>query len=285
MNSKSLVQSLLKVVQAADERVRFSGSEILVDFVTDIGIGSVQGKSVIFTPGQKERIRAWLVADGIDPSTAPDAWKGISRSAALDVGPDEKWARMPVRQNRVAIKTLLGQPMNVSDNALYLPPGSNLDFDLRDAHTLRHDAVIVVENWEAFERVDELKFDLDPAGQNPLVVWRGGGAAWSVGAAARFVQAFARPVWSAPDYDPAGLAIAARLPRLAGILAPPDDVLKALLKESKLHTRFLDQLHGATPALESATHADVKRLWSIVKASRSALPQERVLPPGTRPMG
>lgn len=276
MSSKQLAQSLLKVAQSPADRVQFPASKTLLAFVADSGIGTVQGRNILFTQAHKERLCAWLRADNIDPAVPADAWTKAGRAAALGLGPDEKWAGLAVRANRVALKTLQGRPLRCGGESLFLPPRANLECDVAEAlKRMDHNTVIVVENWEVFERIDDLELDLRPSGDNPLIVWRGGARA-SIGAAMNFLAAFNRPVWSAPDYDPAGLAIAARLPHLEGILAPPDEVLGDLLRVSKLQERYQAQLTGAKALLEQAKHPDVCRLWSIVKLSRNALPQERL---------
>lgn len=275
MTTKILAQSLLRIVQSPSERMQFHASKTLTTFVVDSGIGTVQGKSAIFNAAHKVRISDWLRADSIDPTTPVDAWAGVSRAAALELGPDEKWAGRAVRANRIMLKALPGRPLMCGNEPIYLPPRANLEFDVLDAlESIRHDSVIVVENWEVFERINNLELDLQPAGDNPLILWRGGARA-SIGAAISFLDAFERAVWSAPDYDPEGLAIASRLPHLRGVLAPPDEVLRSLLKKSKLQGRYISQLAGSQAVLEHAQHPDVRRLWSIVKESRNALPQER----------
>jgi len=276
MTTKMLAQSLLRIVQSPAERMQFHASKMLTDFVAESGIGTLEGRNVTFNATHKMRIRAWLRADNIDPTTPADAWTGVSRAAALELGPDEKWAGLAVRSNRVVLKAIPGRPLMCGRESIFLPSRANLEFDVSDAlDCIRHDSVIVVENWETFEHIDDLELDLQAAGDNPVLLWRGGGHT-SIGAAISFLGAFGRPVWSAPDYDPEGLAIASRLPHLRGILAPPEEVLRDLLGKSKLQGRYSGQLAGAQALLEQAEHPDVRRLWAIVKASRNALPQERL---------
>lgn len=276
MTDKNLAIALLRVVQSPSDRQEFGASAILRQFVLESSIGVLQGKKIVFTESQKERIRAWLRADNIDPGTAVNAWSSMGRTDAMNIGPDEKWAGEAVRAQRIAVKALEGRPLLVSGHPIYLPLGANMEWNCTDVlDSLRHDAVIVVENWETFERIDDLQVDMSLVPTNPLIVWRGGGTT-SVGASTRFVEAYRRPVWSAPDYDPEGLAIASRLPHLVGVLAPKEDVLQKLLTESKLHSRYSKQLPGAYETLEHATHPDVRRLWALVRASGNALPQERL---------
>ncbi|MDB5800587.1 MAG: hypothetical protein JWL63_1526 [Rhodocyclales bacterium] len=275
MHSKALVVSLLRVVQSPEDRGEFRSSAVLRQFVSESGIGVVHGQKIIFSESHKGRVRKWLEADNIDPQTPAIAWNGIGRSDALEVGPDEKWARGAVRGERIAFKTWRGCLLRMGDRTLELPERANLEWDCRQAlFSLQHRDVIVVENWETFERVDDLQVDVSRVSESPLILWRGGTSSASVGAALRFLEAFNRPVWSAPDYDPAGLAIAAKLPHLAGVLAPADDVIVRALKQSRLHSRYTSQLPAAQGILESAIDLDVRRLWGIVRESQNALPQE-----------
>ncbi|HIC7214458.1 DUF7281 domain-containing protein [Burkholderia stabilis] len=277
MIDKGLAMMLLRVVQSEPVIDKFHASATLRAFADETGIGVVQGKSIFFSANHKQRIKTWLAADNIDPDTSPDAWQKLGRIEALAIGPDEKWAGKAVRAHLISIKALKGQPLRVDGQPVYLPPLANLEWGCQQAlETLRHDAVVVVENWETFERIDDLQVDMSPVSCNPLVLWRGGSSNASVGAATRFIEAYRRPVWSAPDYDPEGLAIASRLPHLAGVLAPQDDVLRRLLGESKMHDRYSAQLLSAKATLDQATNPDVKRLWAIVRTSANALPQERL---------
>ncbi|MBZ5796088.1 hypothetical protein K8353_38840 [Burkholderia contaminans] len=277
MIEKGLALVLLRVVQSEETIEKFGASAKLRAFMVETGIGLVQGRSVFFSASHKQRIRAWLAAENIDPNTSPDAWRTLGRAEALAIGPDEKWAGKAVRAHLISIKALNGLPLLVDDQAVYLPPLANLEWSCQRAlESLRHDAVVVVENWETFERIDDFQVNMNHVSSNPLILWRGGASGTSVGAAMRFLESYRRPVWSAPDYDPEGLAIASRLPHLAGVLAPQDDVLQKLLDKSRLHQRFSAQLPGAKATLDQATNPDVKHLWAIVSASANALPQERL---------
>jgi len=277
--TKALAKSLLRIVQAEPNCESFPASGQLRAFIEEHrGIGYMRGSKILFTAEHKERIRALLKMDNIDPATPQEAWDGQGRSAALDMGPDEKWAGEAVRGRRISVKALRGQPLVVGGDSLYLPALANLEWSVGEAVArLVHASVIVVENWETFERIDDLQIDLTRAGNNPLVIWRGGGQHSTTGAARDFLSGYCRPVWSAPDYDPAGLAISVRLPNLAGVLAPPEPVLRVLLEKSRLHERYLQQLPGSAPMLDRSTHPDVVALWAMVRAAGKALPQERLL--------
>jgi hypothetical protein len=89
----------------------------------------------------------------------------------------------------------------------------------------------LVENWECFERIHDVELDFAPAGANPLVIWRGDASATRTDQALALIRALQRPTWAFVDFDPAGLLIAARLPGLAGIIAPAPRHLERDLKQ------------------------------------------------------
>jgi hypothetical protein len=273
--AKQTVRALLRIVQSSDER--FAASGVLTSFVDGYGVGRTKGAGILFDPEDKARIREMLRAEGIDPDTDPAAWDGITRAEALHLGPDEKFASTPVKRRRVAIKTLRGNPLLLDGQALTLPPACHLDVDgAAVASLLAHKTVLLVENWEPFNRIDDVDLDLSPAGDNPLVVWRGDRSDTRVDHALDLLRALEVPVWAFVDYDPAGLLIADGLPRLAGIIAPEPERLEQDLARG-LHKRYQAQLPAAIPALDASRNEPVRTLWIVIRRHGRALPQERYL--------
>jgi hypothetical protein len=273
--TKQTVLSLLRVVQSADER--FAASGALKDFSDAYRIGRSKGASLLFDQEDKTRMREILTAEGIDPSTDSAAWGGISRSEALNLGPNEKFASTPVKRHRVAIKTLPGKPLRLDDEALMLPRGCHLDAEGPTVvGLLTHETVLLVENWESFNRIHDSALDLSPAGENPLVVWRGDRSDTRADHALALLKALKVPVWAFVDYDPAGLLIAGGLPRLAGIVAPEVERLERDLAHG-LPERYRDQLPMAAAALDASKSEPVRRLWAVIRRYGRALPQERYL--------
>ncbi|TJZ74221.1 DUF7281 domain-containing protein [Chitiniphilus eburneus] len=274
MISKATAISLLRVIQQPS-RNEFDSSKVLKQFVEDSGIGVLSGRKIIFSESHKVRIRKWLIAEKVDPDASSDSWDHVSRSEALMLGPDEKWSGTGVRCDRISIKTFQGRPLMANGTSLLLPPGANLEWSTQQALTsLQHQDVVVVENWETFEVIDTLQVDLSRVSSNPLVLWRGGHGIASAGASVRFLEAYGRPVWSAPDYDPSGLAIASRLPHLTGVLAPHDEVLRSLLRQSRFHDRYTDQLASSIDSIGATTNSDIQRLWQLILEAENAVPQE-----------
>lgn len=270
---KRLVKVLLRVVQMTEEC--FPGSKTLRGFLDDYHIGWTKGASYCFDATAKASIRALLQAQGIAPETPPDAWDGLTRVESLALGRNEKWAGGPARRDRVAVKTLPGRPLLIGHESILLPPRCHLEADtLEIAGNVQHDTVLLVENWECFDRIHAVQLDFSPAGANPLVIWRGGSGEARADASQRFLKTLNRPVWAFVDYDPAGLVIAATLPGLHGIIAPETAVLAELLDKHGLEDRYRMQLPAAAPSLDRTGHPSVALLWPMLREAGRALPQE-----------
>jgi hypothetical protein len=134
----------------------------------------------------------------------------------------------------------------------------------------------LVENWEPFNRIDDVDLDFSPAGDNPLVIWRGDRSDTRVDHALALQRALEVPVWAFVDYDPAGLLIADGLPRLAGIIAPEPERLERDLGHG-LPERYQVQLPMAAAALDASRSEPVRRLWAVIRRYGRALAQERYL--------
>lgn len=273
--SKPLVKALLRVIQSESER--FSGSKVLRDFSDGYRIGGVKGAGLLFDQADKMRIAEVLSIEGIDPATPPDAWDQRTRADATRLGPDEKFASASVKRQRVAIKALTGRPLLLDGQEVMLPPACHLDADGPSiVGRIGHDTLLLVENWECFDRIDRVDLDFTPAGSNPLVIWRGDPSSTRTDHALALVQALARPVWAFVDYDPAGLLIAARLPGFAGVIAPPTSQLSQDLQNG-LRDRYEEQLPMAASALDDDPRESIQRLWRVLRSSGRGIPQERYL--------
>lgn len=270
---KRLVKVLLRVVQMTEEC--FPGSKTLRDFLDEYHIGWTKGASYCFDATAKARIRALLQAQGIAPETPAEAWDGLTRAESLALGRDEKWSGGPARRDRVAVKTLPGRPLLIGREPILLPPRSHLEADaLEIVGNVQHDTVLLVENWECFDRIHVVRLDFSAAGTNPLVIWRGGSGEARADASQNLLKTLNRPVWAFVDYDPAGLVIAATLPGLQGIIAPEASDLAELLEKHGLEDRYRAQLPAAAPSLDRCGHPAVSLLWPLLRQAGRALPQE-----------
>lgn len=126
---KSLISSLLRVYHSSKQRhVATAG---LTQFVDDYNIGQRIGASLAFSMADRESIRKLLLsAEGIDAAmTDARQWDGLSRTASLAHGGNEKMTDAAVRQDRMAIKALPGKSLWLDGQRIALPLGANLDLD------------------------------------------------------------------------------------------------------------------------------------------------------------
>ena len=276
---KGLILSLLRVYHS--DKPRQAATVSLTQFVDDYNIGQRLGASLAFSAADRASIRQLLLsAECIDAAaTQPGQWNGLSRTASLGHGGNEKMTDAAVRRDRVAIKALAGKCLLLDGQRIALPLGANLDlaWPWVAAHC-GHTTALLVENWEAFEAVHQVTFDLSRAGDNPLVLFRGSPVYRSDHALA-LMEGLALPVFALVDYDPAGLVIAQRLPHFAGLMAPPLPELARALKACTNHMRYRSQLAQAQTVLEGAAHPEIAACWKLLQAHGTALPQEYFLMP------
>ena len=274
---KNLINRLLHIYQS--DKPRYTVSDGLARFAEDFNIGQrVGASSLTFSQADRASIFRLLAKEGIDARTTQvGQWDGLSRAEALEYSNNEKMTGASVRQHRVAVKALPGRCLQIDKQKILLPTGSNLDLNWqwllqRCAHT----SVLVVENWEAFDAVDCITFDLCRAGDNPLVVFRGS-PVYRQDYVMALLQGLERPVFALVDYDPSGLVLAQSLPHFAGLMVPPEHELLAGLKSIKNHARYRSQLIQAQATLNRSQHPDIVANWKLLQEHGTALPQEYFL--------
>lgn len=272
---KSLITSLLRVYHS--DKTRHANSRVLSQFVEEYNIGQRVGASLTFSGVDKEDIRQLLLAsEGIDAAIAtPDQWVGLTRTESLAYGGNEKLTDSSVRSDRVAIKALPGRPLMLDGQSITLPDGVNLDLDWRWLIS-DHKTVLLVENWEAFNGIHQVTFDLSRAGENPLVVFRGS-PVYRQDYVVSLLSRLAVSVYAFVDFDPAGLVIAQSLPFFSGLIAPPVEELELALAETKNHNRYLGQLPEAKGVLDVTSNQEIAEHWRRLQAYGKALPQEYFL--------
>lgn len=272
---KSLVKQLLRCVQSPEER--FNLTVALTVLLGDYPIlGQVKGKSVYVTAEQKERMRQILRSERINPETDPNAWDGLTRSEALDLGNNEKFASDPVRRRRVAVKALFPHlPVYLGGSPIYLPARCHIEIDSNEVNVAQHDWLVVVENWEAFQDIHVAGTKLKFPGTNPLIVWRGGAAAVRADAMLEWVTGLEIPVSAFVDLDPAGLLIAGSLPRFSSVVSPGNEALKELFAAG--HGRcdlYETQIARARASLAKFTSPEIVELIRLIVEFGKGLPQE-----------
>ncbi|WP_108645595.1 DUF7281 domain-containing protein [Polynucleobacter rarus] len=273
---KNLINSLLRIYHG--EKDRYAASGVLTRLMEDFNIGQRVGTSIVFSNNDRDSIRKLLATEGIDVETTQlGQWQELSRTDSLEFSHNEKMTNASVRQGRVAVKALPGNLLWLGDEKISLPISSNLDIDWRWlVGNCDHTSVLLVENWEAFDRIHEVTFDLSQAGKNPLVVFRGS-PVYRQDYVIALLNVLALPVFAFVDLDPSGLILAQSTPHFEGLMVPPTLELVSALKSVKNYSRYRSQLIQSQSILNNSTHPDIVKHWKLLQEYGTALPQEYFL--------
>ena len=281
MLDQPLAEAMQKMLASADERFPLTATR---QRLIDAGIGTRRGRSVFVSPKDREEMRAWLAAKGY--ATSPTALDGKARSERLALTTNEKAGGAAVKNCRISVKALAGQPLLLGDERLFLPARCHLDADWRQLiGKIGHRSLMLVENYENFDRIEETAFDFGEFDASPLLIYRGDPHESRLDNVLQFLAQVDLPVLAFMDIDPAGIATAAKLPRLAGMLAPEATILEPLLAAAQSGRRDLFQaqyaVHGQQLDDLGSEHPGAM-LWLLLVKHRSAVVQERWIGSGTR---
>jgi hypothetical protein len=207
---KGVAKILATICQNACED--YPAGKSLEIFCAEYGVGYRDGKSFRFDATTREKLKGLLLASHYDWRSDIASFNQMSRAEVSRLSSNEKDTSRRVREGKVAIKSLPGRPLLLTTGPVTLPPGINLDvgFEWVTANTL-HDSVLVIENWECFERAHDVALLAEIPG-NPLVVFRGDPTVYKVGFTHALLELLQKPVAAFVDYDPAGIVIAQGLP-------------------------------------------------------------------------
>ncbi len=274
MLNQKLAEAMQRIISKHDERFPLTA---VMQGLIDEGLGTKRGKSAYFSAKDKAEMRAWLQAKGFAVERV-DLF-GMSRGDRLAVTPNEKAGGEAVKRNRVSIKALAGELLLIGGDCLQLPAESHLDVDwTKVANNISHTCVMVVENYENFNRIHETTFVLPDCYRTPLVLYRGDPNESRFDNVLKFLSHLDLPVLAFMDADPAGIAIACQLPGLVGMVLPSLNVLESQLCHP--HTARLDLFHEQYPIYSGTLdQLDVDHpcslVWKLISKHAAGIVQER----------
>jgi hypothetical protein len=246
----------------------------------ELNLGSIRGKTIYLSEGDHAEMRILLSANGY--ALSPVDLNGLSRGDRLLAGtPNEKAGGEAVKRGRISVKSLAGQRLLIGNQELLLPPRCHVDAEWRAVlDRMAHSAIMLVENYEAFDQIDQVSFDLPDEFTNPLVVYRGDRHESRQDNVIAFLDAVQLPTIAFVDIDPRGLHIAAGCPNLVGIVAPDALVLETALASPATGRRdlFQAQVPGIERFLQGITDdSPLHPLWTLMARNRAGVVQERWL--------
>ncbi len=275
--SRSLILSALR---AAEKVAPFKPGKELADYLKSNNLGKDHGRKLCLDRHDRRTIRELLQREFNVPLDATaDSWEGLSRSEALSFGGNEKMTTKKVRKETIAIKAMPGRPLRLTDRDVSLPDGAALIMAGEDvALSDRHDCVVLVENWEVFEAIHKLTFDIPEHLRDALVLYRGDLGVFSTGAASAWLKSLSLPVYVFSDPDPAGLMIAATTPGFAGLMFPPLPLLRQKLCEGRGdRERYLAQIANIGSFLAACDNEEIVAYRDAIEEAGRALPQEEFI--------
>lgn len=274
MLDQKLAEAMQRILSKGDEALPLT---VTRQRLVDAGIGTKRGKSVYFTETDKDEMRAWLQAKGF--SVEQVDLIGMHRGERLVVTPNEKAGGESVKRNRISIKVMAGQPLMIGGESIRLPAESHLDVDwTKIVGQIDHQCVMVVENYENFNRIHETKFDLPEAFGAPLVIYHGDPNESRLDNVQHFLDIINLSVLAFMDIDPAGIFMAYKLPKLVAMIAPPKVKLEAQLSSPQTGRR--DLFHSQCLSYGNALNdlpisSPCLSLWHLVEKHRAGIVQER----------
>lgn len=276
MFNHRLLEKLKTIVNRDEER--FGQTVALTEFCKDFHIGKIKGKSVFFSGDDKEQIKKILTNKGYSLDVSVDS--SMSRVEKLNYGPNEKSGGGSLKRNRVSIKASGNKALLLNGEAIQLPAMSHLDIDISQVNNTEHNAVILVENYENFNRFSESELQLPTHCNNPMVIYRGDKNESRLDAVLSFLDLIKLPVLAAVDIDPYGLVNVMGISGLSGVLAPDNGALDELFLSPKTSRVDLYERHylSCHSSLDSLPEKHVcKNLWRIIKANKAGIVQEQFL--------
>ena len=274
MLDQKLAEAMQRILSRQDERYTLTAT---LQRLVDDGIGTKRGKSVYFYERDRQAMREWLEAKGF--STEPVDMTGMSRAERLQVTPHEKAGGETVKRKRISIKALAGQALVIGGQSINLPEESHLDVDwTKIISQIGHRCIMVVENYENFNRIHETIFKLPVEYRSPLVVYRGDPHESRIDNVLAFLGEAELPVLAFVDADPAGVVIAAGLPWLVGMVTPDLLTLNKQLSSPQIGRRDLFQVQYSSVQNAIAgipADAPCRLVLDLILKYRSAVVQER----------
>ncbi len=236
-------------------------------FCRHFGMGQHVGSRFVFNQADADRAHQMLTIAGvaIEPAGQP-----LRRAqAGLNNLSQEKAGTLAPHQDSIAVKTAHGRCECKGDP---VPALGYQVLTLEQVREIRADVLLVVENLESFRFLERNRW-IDYQELAVLAIFRGDGA-FKADLVSRLLEGSSAPVWAYFDFDPAGLGMAAKLPRLQRVLLPNEDVLvSAARKANQIHL-YADQLDQWGSVLSSDGRSMIQRPWALLQKLRVGMVQE-----------
>ncbi len=214
---------------------------------------------------------------GIDlQQSSIESFANLSREQALKVANDEKLAGKKVKQQRLAIKTLEGQPLMINHLQYSLPAEGHIDMGLKQIGSVEHSCVLIVENYRCFDCLQLIRICLPEIHNQPLVAYRGD-EYYNQQTLRLFLEKTGLPVIAMMDIDPEGLLIACSFEQVIGLMCVNLPEFETLLENKGNAMLYTKQLSRCQQALNNSDEPVIKSLWGLLRKYQKGWVQEHDL--------
>lgn len=189
------------------------------------------------------------------PKPAPRSDAGLTDAVAVQV-----WS------GRCCLK---GKP-------LWSGPGGYHVVSVEQARETSAQRLLVVEHLVAFRHLERCRW-IPADGGDVLAIFIGEPSLYKTADATAVLAARSEPVWCLPGFDPAGLALAARLPRLERLLLPPLEWLVKTAKRQRRDPHFKNAVEGHRGVLDSTDRPEIAAAWAALKQAGCGVSQRAML--------
>lgn len=236
-------------------------------FCRHFGMGQHIGRRFVFSQADADRAHQMLTIAGIAIEPAAQA---LRRSqAGLNNPSQEKSGTLPPHQDSIAVKAAHGRCEFRGDP---VPAVGYQVLTLEQVCEIRADVLLVVENLESFRFLERNRW-IDYQELAVLAIFRGD-SVFKADVVSSLIEASSAPVWAYFDFDPAGLGMAAKLPRLQRVLLPSEDLLESAARRANQVHLYADQVDQWGKSLSSDDRSMIQRPWSLLRTLRVGLAQE-----------
>lgn len=251
----------------AERPERRGWSQVGAWFAENYGLGAIVGRRLEYQPRHLRQAQELLELNGLP--VAPLAPEASRADAARFAGQSEKSGSRSPWSNTVAVKC--GSEADTSNG-----PGCFAVLTVEAAAALACDRLLLVENLETFRWIHEYRWLWStPALRTGavLIVYRGDTAV-TAGDALELVRRRAEPVIAFTDFDPAGLGIAAALPRLEALALPHEAWLRNKARGTRAVELYERSRRQYEATLAAAAHPAVASAWTLLTELRAGVAQE-----------
>lgn len=237
--------------------------------IATYGVGRASGRSIHYGPNDWATAAKLLENRGI-PLSRPDGEMRRAETAEYS-GVSEKAFGSRPHSNSVALRTAHGD-CDLDGAGLKAPGGGYMVLSSEDALRVRCDRILLVENLETFRHLHRYAWITYGRGST-LAIFRGD-PTFSLADAAKVLAVRGEPIDAFVDFDPAGLSIAASLPRLAHLILPDERWLISAIRERKRYDLYDAQIGAYEAKLAASTHPDIVHSLALLKELRQGYNQE-----------